>query len=393
MHDGDPVGEAHRLHLIVGEVDRGGPAPLEHALELGPHLQAQQRIEIGQRLVHEQNRRADGEGACHRHKLALPARELAGIALEQQVDVHEGRRSPDAPVDRVPLDLLPVQAEADVPCDGHVREDGVVLEHHGDAAGAAGKPATRHPPPADRDLARGRRLEAGDDAQERGLAATRCTEQDQDLAVTHREVERVQGGVGAEAFLHGADRDVGHGLRLPSAVGDAPEREQVLADEEEKGQRRHDEDEGAGELQRQRRDVEARQQERRRGLMLDREDRGREDLVPGGDKGEHARGGDAGQRQRQHDEAEGLDPGAAQRPPRLLELDRDAREEREGDQDRERQCQNGVDQRKPDDAVVEADADVEDGEPQGQERQRRPGSSGPGGGKLPLPRKRKRASA
>jgi hypothetical protein len=32
MHDGDPIGEAHGLDLVVGDVDRGGPALLQDAL-------------------------------------------------------------------------------------------------------------------------------------------------------------------------------------------------------------------------------------------------------------------------------------------------------------------------------------------------------------------------
>ena len=130
--------------------------------------------------------------------------------------------------------------------------------------------------------------------------------------------------------------------------------------------------------------VEAVQQERGQGAVADGEHGGGEDLVPRDDEGEDAGGGDAGQRQRQDHLAERLEAGAAERPGRLLQLERDAREEREGDEDGEGQRQRGVDQRQADAGVVEAGADEHHRQRQRQQRQReRRASSAPGGGTIP----------
>ncbi len=92
MHDRDPVRQAHGLGLVVGDVDRRGAGLAQHALQLRAHFEAQQRVEVGQRLVHQQHGGLDGERAGHGDALALPARELGGIAVEIGLDVQERRR-------------------------------------------------------------------------------------------------------------------------------------------------------------------------------------------------------------------------------------------------------------------------------------------------------------
>ncbi len=54
-HDRDAVAHRHRLDLIVRDVD-GGDAelPLKRA-DLGAHLHAQLRVEVGERLVHQED--------------------------------------------------------------------------------------------------------------------------------------------------------------------------------------------------------------------------------------------------------------------------------------------------------------------------------------------------
>ena len=70
-----------------------------------------------------------------------------------------------------------------------MRVERVVLEHHGDVA-VAGLELVDHPA-ADRDLAGGDRLEAGDHAQQRGLAAAGGADEDDELAVGDVEVDAV----------------------------------------------------------------------------------------------------------------------------------------------------------------------------------------------------------
>ena len=53
-HD-DPVGERHRLDLIVGHVDDRGRYPCVQLLDLGANLDPQLGIEVRERLVEQEN--------------------------------------------------------------------------------------------------------------------------------------------------------------------------------------------------------------------------------------------------------------------------------------------------------------------------------------------------
>jgi hypothetical protein len=50
---------------------------LVQLLDLGAHLHAQLGVEVGQRLVEQEDLGVAHDGAAHRHALALAARELA----------------------------------------------------------------------------------------------------------------------------------------------------------------------------------------------------------------------------------------------------------------------------------------------------------------------------
>ena len=108
------------------------------------------------------------------------------------------------------------EAEGDVVEHAHVAEERVVLEHEADLALA-------------RTLADGvlameahgagvRPLEAGHDAQQRGLAGTGGAEQGQQLARLHLERHPIEGEIVAEALADVEDLDA-HGDTLPTRSG------------------------------------------------------------------------------------------------------------------------------------------------------------------------------
>ena len=81
------------------------------------------------------------------------------------------------------------QRVGDVVADVHVREQGVILEDHRHAALA--RLGVRDVLLADRELAGGDALQPGDRPQQRGLPATRRTEQREELAVRDLDVDAV----------------------------------------------------------------------------------------------------------------------------------------------------------------------------------------------------------
>ncbi len=182
-HDDDAVGQRQRLVLIMRDIDRGGADRLVDGADFGAHLQAQLGVEIGQRLVHENDGRADDDGAGDRHALLLTARQLSRQLVALRAQAHEIERGIDAAFGLRLRHALHGQAEADILADRHMGKERVALEHHAEAAlfrlqfmdGATIKA----------NFAPRQRQKAGDAVQRRGLAAARWPEQRDELAALH----------------------------------------------------------------------------------------------------------------------------------------------------------------------------------------------------------------
>ena len=67
-------GQGECVQRVVREVDRGGAQGLMHLLDFGAHLHAQLGIEVGQRLVEQEDLRIAHDGAAHVDPLALAPR-------------------------------------------------------------------------------------------------------------------------------------------------------------------------------------------------------------------------------------------------------------------------------------------------------------------------------
>ena len=138
-------------------------------------------VERGERLVEQQHPRPRHQRAGNGDALRLPARELAwpDVRLVGKADALELVR--DA---LVALRLRPVgEPEADIGGDGEPRQQARLLKHDADLL------VRRQDGVAiERDLALRRIVEAGDEAQQRGLAAARAADHRDDF--TGRDVER-----------------------------------------------------------------------------------------------------------------------------------------------------------------------------------------------------------
>ena len=72
-HDGDAVGDHHRLRLIVGDIDRGDPDLLLQRAHIEAHLFPELGVQVGERLVEQQHVGSDDQGARKSRPLLLPA--------------------------------------------------------------------------------------------------------------------------------------------------------------------------------------------------------------------------------------------------------------------------------------------------------------------------------
>ena len=177
----------------MGDVDHRRLQLRLQARHLGPHLHPQLRVEVGERLVHQEDLGVADDRPPHRHPLALAAGEVGGAAVEVLGEVEGRGRLLDLLVDLGLVDLGQLQREAHVLAHGHVRVERVVLEDHGDVA-VLGRAVVDHVA-ADLQLAAGDVLEPGDHPQRRRLAAARRPDEDHELAVGDVEVHLLDGFV------------------------------------------------------------------------------------------------------------------------------------------------------------------------------------------------------
>ena len=196
----------------MGDVDDGGLQLLVQLLDLGAHVDAQLGVEVRQRLVEQEDVGVAHQRPAHGDALALAAGELAGLAVEQVLDLQE---LGDLVHRLVALGLrhaVHLEAEDDVLPDVHVRVERVGLEHHGDVA--VGRAHADHRAALDRDLAGGDLLQPRDHVEQRGLAAARGADQHQELALLDRDVGLVEDLHRAVGFGGALDVEKSHGLIL-----------------------------------------------------------------------------------------------------------------------------------------------------------------------------------
>ena len=140
-------------------------------LQLQAHLHAQLSVEVGERLVEQEHSRFTHDGAAHGHALALAARELTRLAIEQLAEFENARCLFDARLDIALGQAANLQAIRHVVEHAHVRIERVVLEHHRDVA--LGGLQFVDDAVANPHLATGDGLQARHHAQQRGFAAAR----------------------------------------------------------------------------------------------------------------------------------------------------------------------------------------------------------------------------
>ena len=183
------------------------------ARDLRAHLHAQLRVEVRERLVHEEDLGLAHDRAPHRHPLPLAAGELPRLAVEMVGEADDLRGLRDPLLRFLLRHFAQLQREPDVLRNRHVRIERVVLEHHRDIA-RAGRQVVDDTV-ADPNVALADLLEAGDHAQRRRLAAARRSDEDDELAVLDVEVQVGDRAMAvAVGLAHVVEGDFRHGLSL-----------------------------------------------------------------------------------------------------------------------------------------------------------------------------------
>ena len=89
LEHGDAVAHGHRLDLVMGDVDRGDAQAVLQRGDLGAGLHPQLGVEVGQRLVHQEDLWLADDRPAHRHPLTLTAGERFRFPVEVRVEVED----------------------------------------------------------------------------------------------------------------------------------------------------------------------------------------------------------------------------------------------------------------------------------------------------------------
>ena len=211
VHDADLVGHGEGFVLIVSDQNGSHAFALEDFANFKRQAFAQVDVEVRERFIKQDQFGFRGQCARQCHALLLATGELVRVlfTLTGEADGFKQLRNTYGPFGVA----RGAKAESDIAGDGEMREKRVILKDHADpplfrrqrvAGSADGLPFQP-------DFTGGYRLEAGDAAQQRGLAATRRTEQAGDAAGIDPERDAVDDKMLAVALLDVFEFEMGHG--------------------------------------------------------------------------------------------------------------------------------------------------------------------------------------
>ncbi len=159
--------------------------------EVGADADAELRVEVRERLVHEEDGRAPDDRATHGDALALAAGKRERPSVHEFLEPEQTGRLRDARGDLLARRSPHLQAEGEVPADVHVWVERIVLEDHRDVALL--RSDVRHVAFADEDGSVADILEPRNATQERRLPAAGWADEHDELAVFDRQVDAVDG--------------------------------------------------------------------------------------------------------------------------------------------------------------------------------------------------------
>ena len=149
--------------------------------QLDAQLHAQRGVQVGQGLIEQEQLGPAHDGPPDRHPLALAARELLGIALQQGHQLQH-LRCLLHPLRNFSFGVTcHAQTKRHVLLNRHVRVQRIALKHHGRAALSRAQIVDPHA--VNEQVARADGLQTSDHAQRGRFAAARGANEDDELAV------------------------------------------------------------------------------------------------------------------------------------------------------------------------------------------------------------------
>ena len=193
LEDDDPIHDRQPLADAVLDDDERRAEPLDRLADHGPDLGGGVRIEVGGRLVEQEQARRERQGRRERQPLLLAAGEGVGRAVAVVREVDGGKRGVDPPPDGVGRNASVLEAEGDLVAGAghHDLRLGILEEEPAPVS----RKARLQPVDEQRPLRLDRRriVEPGDGGQERRLAGAGWAEEKDALARLDDEVDAAEG--------------------------------------------------------------------------------------------------------------------------------------------------------------------------------------------------------
>ena len=214
-HNNDAVAHGHSFGLVMGNIDEGGSQLLVQLDDLGTHAGTQLSIQVGQRLVKQEDGRVTNHCAAQSNTLALTTGQSLRLTVKQVLDFQDLSSFTNALVDVVLGHLAQFQAECHVLVHGHVRVQSVVLEHHGDVAVFRGNIVDQAV--TDVHFALGDFFQTCDHTQGGGLTAAGRTDENDKFLISDFQVEILNGSnIARIDFVNMTATNAGHGSLPPN---------------------------------------------------------------------------------------------------------------------------------------------------------------------------------
>jgi hypothetical protein len=221
VHHRDPVGDAHRLLLVVGHRDGGDSGRLQDAPDLLAHLHPEVDVQVRERLVEQEQPGLGRERPCERDPLLLAPGERLRVLPPVVGQPDEFEQVVDPPL---AFGLRAVgQPERDVLAGGEVGEQRELLEHDSDVALLGRLERVTLAPRdglfLDADGTSGGSFESGDEPERRRLPAARRPQQRQEFPLVDRQREVLDDGRLVVGLVHAVEFE--HDVALGGRVGPA----------------------------------------------------------------------------------------------------------------------------------------------------------------------------
>src|SRR5258708_3293551 len=209
IEHGNTAAHRHGLSLVVRDIHKGCLHALVNFNDLSAHLHAQCGVEIGERLVHQEDLRIlAGDGAAKGDALALATGQLFGFALQIVLQTQDFSGFIDALLNLQFGHVAQFEAKSNVVKDSHVGIESVVLENHRDIA-IFGVDAVDNAV-TDDNFTLGDIFQSCHHTQAGAFAAARGADQDEELFVLDVEIDVVDDLDFVEAFVDMFKLDTSH---------------------------------------------------------------------------------------------------------------------------------------------------------------------------------------